>query len=191
MDKKQLIMEKALALFAKEGYEGCGVMRIVTESQVTKPTLYHYFGSKEGVLRSIYETYFTGFLQTLDKDIQYQENMMACVGKIIRLYTDFALRNPDFYWLTAHLRKGPKESESYLIVAKYHTREREILRNFMEEVSLVHVNLKGMEEQLTRNLLSLISGLIEDRILSEKNQKVEENDIILLTKQYLYGIFSL
>ena len=66
MDKKELIMSNALKLFANEGYEGCGIMKIVTVSEVTKPTLYHYFGSKEGLLRGIYEYHFTQFLNRLE-----------------------------------------------------------------------------------------------------------------------------
>ncbi len=191
MDKRQMIMENALTLFAREGYEGCGVMKIVTESQVTKPTLYHYFGSKEGVLRSIYEFYFSEFLNKLAADIKYQDNLMIAISEIISLYTDFAYQSPDFYWLTAHLRRGPRESESYLIVADYHMRERDILENFMKDVSSVHMNLKGMEGQLTRNLHNLISGLVEEKILTGLGNKIDDHDITLLTKQFLYGIFSL
>lgn len=191
MDKKEIIMKNALELFAKEGYEGCGIMKIVTVSEVTKPTLYHYFGSKEGVLRGIYEQYFTEFLKRLEAVAKYKENLMDCISDVIRVYIGFAADQPDFYWLSAHLRRGPKESESFRIVKTYHQEERELLETLMTHISSVHTNLKGMEGQLVRNLQNLVSGMIEDHIASDESFGINDGDVTLLTKQFLYGIFSL
>ena len=46
MDTKSLLLAQALELFALRGYESVGTQEIVQRSGVTKPTLYHYFGSK-------------------------------------------------------------------------------------------------------------------------------------------------
>ncbi len=32
------------------GYDAMGIQRIVEAARITKPTLYHYFGSKQGLL---------------------------------------------------------------------------------------------------------------------------------------------
>ena len=47
------LLDIALDLFSRRGYEGTGVQEIVAAAGVTKPTLYHYFGSKIGVLKAL------------------------------------------------------------------------------------------------------------------------------------------
>jgi AcrR family transcriptional regulator len=45
MDNKEKIMQCALELFANKGYDGTGIQEITQISEVTKPTLYYYFGN--------------------------------------------------------------------------------------------------------------------------------------------------
>ena len=46
-------MQKALQLFYEKGYDAIGVQEIADAAGVTKPTLYHYFGSKYGLLETV------------------------------------------------------------------------------------------------------------------------------------------
>ena len=55
MDNKENILECALHLFFKRGYDTVGVQEIAEVSGVTKPTLYYYFKSKNGLLKSLIE----------------------------------------------------------------------------------------------------------------------------------------
>ena len=50
MDNRQAILDSALTLFYEKGYDAVGVQQIVDAAGVTKPTLYYYFGSKQGLL---------------------------------------------------------------------------------------------------------------------------------------------
>jgi AcrR family transcriptional regulator len=49
------ILLKALALFSDRGYDATSVREICEAAGVTKPTLYHFYGSKEGVYRTLVE----------------------------------------------------------------------------------------------------------------------------------------
>ena len=53
MDNRMNILEKALHLFYEKGYDAIGVQEIADAAGVTKPTLYHYFGSKYGLLQAV------------------------------------------------------------------------------------------------------------------------------------------
>ena len=55
MDNKKNIMNIALKSFSLKGFDAVGVQEIVEKSGVTKPTLYHYFGSKTGLLEAIFD----------------------------------------------------------------------------------------------------------------------------------------
>ena len=50
MSNKQRILEVGLTLFAQRGYEATSVQEICDQVEITKPTLYHYYGSKQGLL---------------------------------------------------------------------------------------------------------------------------------------------
>jgi len=47
------ILRKALELFSKKGYDATSVREICEAAGITKPTLYHFYGSKEGVYRAL------------------------------------------------------------------------------------------------------------------------------------------
>ncbi|MGD8982470.1 MAG: TetR/AcrR family transcriptional regulator [Desulfobacteraceae bacterium] len=52
-DAKTRLMEAGIALFAEQGYASASVREIVARAGVTKPVLYYYFESKEGLFQSI------------------------------------------------------------------------------------------------------------------------------------------
>jgi AcrR family transcriptional regulator len=43
----------SLALFSTKGYDATSVREICEAAGITKPTLYHFYGSKEGVYRAL------------------------------------------------------------------------------------------------------------------------------------------
>jgi len=47
------IFRVAANLFAEKGYNGVSMREISEESNVSKPTIYYYFGSKEGVFKEL------------------------------------------------------------------------------------------------------------------------------------------
>ncbi len=54
-DTRAELLDRALDLFAAYGYDGVGVQQICAAAGVTKPTLYHHFGSKRGLLERLME----------------------------------------------------------------------------------------------------------------------------------------
>jgi TetR/AcrR family transcriptional regulator len=55
------ILSTALDLFAIRGYDATSVREICEAASITKPTLYHFFGSKEGVLQALVQGGFEEF----------------------------------------------------------------------------------------------------------------------------------
>ena len=52
---RERLLETATELFAKKGYAGTSVREIVDRAGVSKPVLYYYFKSKEGLFYAILE----------------------------------------------------------------------------------------------------------------------------------------
>jgi AcrR family transcriptional regulator len=50
---KQKIFMSAAQLFFKHGYNGVSIREICEETGVSKPTLYYYYGNKEGIYKAL------------------------------------------------------------------------------------------------------------------------------------------
>src|SRR5919205_1324854 len=53
-DKRRLILDAAVRVFARKGYHTCRVGDIAEEAGIAHGLLYHYFSSKEEVLETIF-----------------------------------------------------------------------------------------------------------------------------------------
>jgi AcrR family transcriptional regulator len=63
-DKRKLLLDAAVRVFAKRGYHGSRVGDIAEEAGVAHGLLYHYFASKEDVLRTVFRE---NFVELLDR----------------------------------------------------------------------------------------------------------------------------
>ena len=55
LNARNRVLTAAMALFAENGYASTPVRSIAERAGVTKPVLYYYFGSKDGLFRSLLE----------------------------------------------------------------------------------------------------------------------------------------
>ena len=58
-DKKQLILDRAAALFARQGFEGTTMIDVARVCGTSKSHLYHYFARKEDLLFAIISEHIT------------------------------------------------------------------------------------------------------------------------------------
>jgi AcrR family transcriptional regulator len=61
-DKRRLILDAAVRVFARRGYHGSRVGDIATEAGVAHGLLYHYFSSKDEVLETVFRENFGALL---------------------------------------------------------------------------------------------------------------------------------
>jgi AcrR family transcriptional regulator len=77
------ILETALDLFATRGYEGTSVREICEAACITKPTLYYFYGSKEGVFRALVH----GALEEVRQDLAAALNRPEPLIERLRMMT--------------------------------------------------------------------------------------------------------
>jgi AcrR family transcriptional regulator len=65
-DKRALILEAAIRVFARNGYHGSRIADIAGEAGIAYGLVYHYFKNKEEILSSIFEERWGAFLDTLE-----------------------------------------------------------------------------------------------------------------------------
>lgn len=69
-DTKELIVTTAFKLFSKVGYKDSSVAQIAREAGISKGLMYHYFSSKEELLKGIFAHYQSETVHKMDWDPQ-------------------------------------------------------------------------------------------------------------------------
>jgi TetR/AcrR family fatty acid metabolism transcriptional regulator len=65
-DKRQLILDAAIKVFARTGYHGSRVSDIAREAGIAYGLVYHYFKNKEEILDTIFGEQWTAFLEAVE-----------------------------------------------------------------------------------------------------------------------------
>jgi TetR/AcrR family fatty acid metabolism transcriptional regulator len=66
LDKRSLIQDAAIKVFANHGYHGSRVSDIAREAGIAYGLVYHYFKNKEEILATIFEERWSGFLEAVE-----------------------------------------------------------------------------------------------------------------------------
>jgi TetR/AcrR family transcriptional regulator len=88
---RQRLLQAAIALFNQRGYAPTTVREIVDAAGVTKPALYYYFGSKEGIYLAIMQDALTGFMAALDEPLPGQcarDRIIAFAQRVHALFRE-------------------------------------------------------------------------------------------------------
>ena len=106
-DKKELIKETALKVFAEEGYHAASISTIAKKAQISKGLIYNYFKSKEDLLNAIFNDGYISKMHILnelkEKPIG-KEEMISLLNDTFRLIDE----NRDYWKLYYMLMLQPK-----------------------------------------------------------------------------------
>lgn len=190
METRDRLLAKALKLFSARGYEAVGVQEIVEAAGVTKPSLYHHFGSKDGLLEALLQDRFEELFDALGPALQYHGDLPATLTAVAQAYLGFAQKRADFHRLQLALWYSAPESSAHQAVAPYIERQRELLEGLFKSVVPDHGNLRG--HHATYALV--FPGLLNAVIAAPEGAGLEANGDALarhVVKQFMYGIYAL
>ncbi len=90
MDKREAILEAALALFAERGYHGTSVALIAEKAQVGAGTIYRYFKDKEVLVNSLYQNHKRDMSEAVLSGLQRDLPPRRLFHEIWRRLVEFA-----------------------------------------------------------------------------------------------------
>lgn len=195
INSKEELLECALTLFSEKGYESTGINEIVQMVGVTKPTLYYFFQSKEGIFGEILNRYYKKFNTILEKNTVYVSNaevyendVLPALLRIADAYFSFARENKKFYMMILSLVFAPPNTKTAALTKPYDTEQYEILTRFFQKVSETHKNIKGKEQLCACNFVAMLNANIGfwHRGFGEIGKQKAE----LIVNQFMHGIFS-
>lgn len=188
MENREKLLNCALELFAANGYDAVGVQAVSDAAGVGKPTLYHYFGSKSGLLNVLLKQYLDPFFEHLSRAADYQGDVSMSLRAVAQAYFNFARQNPRFYRFFLSMWFAPRESEAFKATRAISERQQALLEEMFQRASQDHGNMRGRHQAYAASFL----GMINTYVMLSLNGYAELNDdfIYRLIHQFMHGIFS-
>ncbi|PKL80179.1 MAG: TetR/AcrR family transcriptional regulator [Candidatus Melainabacteria bacterium HGW-Melainabacteria-1] len=188
-NNRDQILIVALKLFAAQGYASVGVQEIVNAAGVSKPTLYHYFGNKQGLLAAVLAQGFEPALARLAAASVYQGDLVRSLTGLFSAWFELVAADPDWVALQLALGSMPRHQEIQQVAEPWLERLHMLLEGLFEAAVPQHGNLRGHQALLATALLGLLNqyalGLLAGRI------QRSDDLVYKAVKQYMYGIYVL
>ncbi|QCR22076.1 TetR/AcrR family transcriptional regulator [Pontibacter sp. SGAir0037] len=187
-DNRVAILQSSLELFAASGYDAIGVQQIVEAVGIKKPTLYHFFGSKRGVLVALMQEQFSPFVGQLKQAAAYQGDLPLSLEKVVACYFSFASYAPVLYQMHLSSWFTNPESEASQIITPYIKEQHQVIESLFELAANDHGNMKGRHQVYASTFLGMINTYIVQswhHHLALNKQTAQQ-----AVKQFSYGIYS-
>jgi AcrR family transcriptional regulator len=186
-----------MELFSARGYEGVSVSELTEAAGITKPTLYYYFGSKEGVFEAVCQTHYTRLNALVTENAVYSpkpesyfEDIFLTLTKVTMAYFSFAKENELFYRIVLANLSMPSYSAVFEIVKKYHFTQFEVIESMFRSMAKAHGNLKGKSKTLTWSFIGTINSYISLYLSGEAGHELNKKNVKELVHQFMHGIYA-
>ena len=187
-NSREEILNTAILLFSQKGYEGVGVQEICDTVGITKPTLYYFFKSKQGLLQTIADSKGAELLQCLNDAAVYEHDFLKSLTRILTAVIDFAVAYPDFFNLHSVLLNAPGNAETEAVYAPLKKRFDSVFAAFFIKSANEFGNMRGKEE-----LYSILfhNNVISVALLCVQNKLPRDDQTIYrIVHSFVYGVSS-
>lgn len=187
METKDRLVQEALKLFAQRGIDAVGVQEIVETCGVTKPSLYHHFGSKEGLVKQILDQGFRNLTRELDA-AAYQGDIREVLASVGQRWLTSVVSQPDFFRIFFSLVFLTGEEELKNEVRRFNDGLQKRMEEVFQAASVVNGNMRNRHRELAAQWLGLLNhwaGLYLNGWMEAGSPFFASS-----LRQFLYGIFS-
>jgi AcrR family transcriptional regulator len=102
-DTKTRIFNVAARLIGQKGYNAVSMREISVQSGVSKPTIYYYFNSKEGLYRHLFDFALTNSDAQLNEILTRNISVKQKLTELLKVRFQQTLKYPDFAKFFLHL----------------------------------------------------------------------------------------
>jgi len=164
MAARDRLLKAAASLFSRKGYAATTTREIVASAEVTKPVLYYYFKSKEGIYLELMQGAFAEFDALLEafgnRPGRPAEKILDLCDRVFALFNE----NVEIVRLIYSLYYGPPQGAPFVDFDALHTKFRDSLRQLVEEGIRKREFRKGNPEEMTWSILGAVNIVIETEL---------------------------
>lgn len=170
-NNREKILLCAQRLFFEKGYDSVGVQEIVDTAGITKPTMYYYFKSKQGLLACLLEEGMASMLAPLE-DVTHEEGtFFEVLDKVVSCYFSVALENQELFLLLVSIFSSATDNEAFQAAKPYISSYLHIFSDFFHKYAEEEPYLSEREDALA----TALTGMMQMHIMVAYERKELED----------------
>lgn len=191
MDNRRNILESALKLFYEKGYDAIGVQEIADAAGVSKPTLYHYYGSKYGLLEAVAADGFVPMRDGIAAAAVYEQDLPANLECITRFYFDYCSGHEAYFKLMMAMTYSAEGSDTYRVIRPCMEEITAILTDLFTKAGHIIGNMRGRQKQYSIGFYGFLNSYMLYWFTGrpENRPRLGAELVHEVVHQFLYGIY--
>lgn len=175
-DSRQQILDAALVLFAQKGYATTTIREIVDAVGIKAPSLYYYFGSKEGLYMELLQTHGA----QIDRALQSYAHTSASAKNRLKDLVDKiflqVINDKDFFRLMFTMYYGPSQGAPYYDFISYHVKIHAAIKKIIEEGIASREFQPGNAGHMTWVIRGVVQLAMEEQIKDDR-EKIDRSGL--------------
>lgn len=173
--KKQAVVDTATRLFSQFGYQTVGVDRIISESGVSKMTLYKYFPSKNDLIVEVLKQREAAVAQDLVAFVNRHDDPLARVAAVFEWHDQW-IKGESFHgcmFINATTEHPQLDSGVPQVSAEQKTH----LRTFFEQLLIPLMKRRDAISCASKLMILLDGAIIAAQVYGNRNAAMEAWDV--------------
>lgn len=169
-ESRQQILDAALGLFAQKGYAATTIREIVDAVGITAPSLYYYFGSKEGLYMELMQTHCAQIDSVLESHLHTSEGAKNRLKGLVDKIFFHVIEDKDFFRLMFTIYYGPSQGSPYCDFISYHVKFHAAIKKIIEEGIISKEFQPGNPRQMTWVIRGVVQLAMEEQIKDDREK---------------------
>jgi len=163
-DARERLLNAALELFTQRGYSAASVREICAAAGVTKPVLYYYFGSKEGLYLNMMDGAYSLFESRITQWISLPGSVRQRLIYFCEGMFDTSIERLPIVRLMYSIYFGPPQGAPAFDLDKFFDRMLKIICSLVEEGIRQGELRQGNSNDMSWTVLSCLNTSIEEQL---------------------------
>jgi TetR/AcrR family transcriptional regulator len=169
-ESKKQLLEVALKLFAQKGYAATTVREIVDSVGITAPSLYYYFGNKEGLYVELMQTHCAQIDFVLESYEHVSESAKNRLKDLVDKLFIHVVEDKDFFRLMFTIYYGPPQGAPFCDFILYHVKFHGAIKKIIEEGIATKEFQPGNPGYMTWLIRGAVQLAMEEQIKDDREK---------------------
>ncbi|KAF0157064.1 MAG: TetR family transcriptional regulator [Syntrophaceae bacterium] len=169
-ESRQQILDAALGLFAQKGYAATTIREIVDTVGITAPSLYYYFGNKEGLYRELMQTYSAKIDSVLESHLHTSECAKNRLKDLVDKIFLRVIEDKNFFRLMFTIYYGPSNGAPYCDFILYHVKIHAAIKKIIEDGIAAKEFQPGNSGHMTWIIRGVVQLAMEEQIKDDREK---------------------
>lgn len=169
-ESRQQILDAALELFAQKGYATTTVREILDTVGITAPSLYYYFGNKEGLYMELMQTHCARIDEALASHTHTASSAKHRLKDLVDKIFLHVIEDKDFFRLMFAIYYGPSEGAPYCDFISYHVKFHAAIKQIIQDGIVSGEFQPGNPGHMTWVIRGVVQLAMEEQIKDDREK---------------------